>query len=163
MSQKTLDSSKQPPHAQFKKVKRKNTCLNCRGNLPNNHWSFCSHFCKDMFCNKKVKYLTDDLINNNMRLGEIVGSEFDNLPKVKDGDELIITKTEVGTTQKNNYKYVIITDKVKGEIFCTNGAIITFLHRDDVQEQLSKGETIETSVQLQTFDKTGRQGLGLTL
>ncbi len=98
-----------------------------------------------------------------MRLAEIVGSEFDNLPKLKDGDELIITKTEFGTTKKNNYKFVIITDKEKGQIFTTAGAVVTFLRRDDVQEKLSQGETIETTARTQTFKQTGREGLGLTL
>ena len=161
--QKTLDNSKYNKNERFILSKRKNTCLACGGKLPNNHWSFCCYKCKDMYSSKTINFINGDGINKSMRLGNVFNSEFDNLPKLEDGDSLKITKAEFGTTEKNSYPYVIITDESRGQIFSTASAVVSILKRDDVKAILASGETLETKAKIQTFAKTGRKGLGLVL
>ena len=163
MSQKTLDNSRYKKNERFILSKRKNICLACGGQLPNNHWTFCSMVCKDIFASKTINFINGGRIKSSMRLGNVFNSEFDNLPKLEDGDSLKITKAEFGTTEKNSYPYVIITDESRGQIFSTASAVVSILKRDDVKAILASGETLETKAKIQTFAKTGRKGLGLVL
>ena len=160
--QKTLDNSRHNKNERFKLSKRKNTCLACGGKIPNNHWTFCSMNCKDMFGNDKIRFINSEDIIDSMRLGNAFGSEFDNLDSPEVGDKLRITKTEFGTTEKGKYPYVIITDANRGQLFTTKSAIVKTLQRDEVQKVLDSGETIETEVVVRTSNK-GREGVVLKL
>ena len=156
--QETLDGSNPVP-LQFK---RKAVCLNCKTSLPNNHWSFCSYYCKNMFSNKKVKYLNGESISKGMKLGQAFGSEFESLPQIEAGQKLTITKTEFGTTEKGKYPFVIITDRKLGQLFTTKSAIVKTLQRQEVIDVLASGEVIETEAIVRTSN-TGREGLVLRL
>ena len=160
--QKTLDNSKHHKNERFKLSKRKNTCLACGITLKNNHWSFCSFECKNIFSNDKIRFINSEDIIDSMRLGNAFGSEFDNLDAPEVGDKLRITKTEFGVTEKGKYAYVIITDANRGQLFTTKSAIVKTLQREEVQKVLDSGETIETEVVIRTSNK-GREGVVLKL
>ena len=153
--QNTLDNTP------FPKVIRKRACNWCKAKTK--YMFFCSEFCKNAFNNYSAKYLSGESINKDMRLGNVFNSEFDNLPKLAEGDTLRITKTEFGTTPKNDYPYVIITDENRGQIFSTASAVVSILARDDEKKAIAEGSVIETTAKIQTFTKTGRKGLGLDL
>ena len=160
--QETLDESVYTKHAQYMRTSRINSCLGCKGKLPNNHWSFCSLTCKDAFVKSKIKYISEESISKGMKLGKVFGSEFESLPQIEAGQKLAITKTEFGTTEKGKYPYVIITDRKLGNLFTTKSAIVKTLERSEVQDALKSGEVIETEAIIRTSN-TGREGLVLRL
>lgn len=115
-----------------------------------------------MFSTIKVKYLNDEDINKSMKLGQVFGSEFESLPQIEAGQKLTITKVESGVTEKGKYPFVIITDRTRGKLFSTKGAIVKTLARQEVIDALANGEVIETEAIVRTSN-TGREGLVLRL
>ena len=156
--QKTLDDTEIKPLI----ITRKHNCLGCGAKTPKNSWSFCSYTCKDIYNRKMIKYLTEKRINKSMKLGQAFGSEFESLPQIEAGQKLCITKTELGTTEKGKYPFVIITDRTRGNLFTTKSAIVKTLQRKEVQDVIASGEVIETEAIVRTSN-TGREGLVLRL